>query len=206
MVRKINNPEPERRKKFVNESFETVIEFIIEEFKTFYGQIEIDGKIFVDGYVKQNYQFVGFNAKTYKKNMYNLSDKSDPVDWYFTGDVIYRQDNFKPIRRSKEGRGTHLLFKINEYIGDNCYIPSDGICFIKCVNFLLKRDMTEEFNKFIYSFSKHNRKGIMTCARIKGTIHSFNITILVIDVYVPKRFNKKIDMTGCCIYTKNISV
>ena len=43
------------------------------------------------------------------------------------------------------------IFKkdIVEYIGNSCYIPSSGNCFIKCINYLTGNDFTEEFLTFI---------------------------------------------------------
>ncbi|ESO92981.1 hypothetical protein LOTGIDRAFT_162007 [Lottia gigantea] len=83
-----------------------------------------------------------------------------------TGKIILHKDNFKEIKRSRVGRGTELLKKINEYKGRNCYIPTNGNCFIKCVNHVLNKDLTNEFKNFIINFPKVNRKGVMTTARI----------------------------------------
>ncbi|ESO84502.1 hypothetical protein LOTGIDRAFT_176122 [Lottia gigantea] len=85
---------------------------------------------------------------------------------YKKGKIILHKDNFKEIKRSRVGRGTELLKKINEYKGRNCYIPTNGNCFIKCVNHVLNKDLTNEFKNFIINFPKVNRKGVMTTARI----------------------------------------
>ncbi|ESP04509.1 hypothetical protein LOTGIDRAFT_170755 [Lottia gigantea] len=139
---------------------------VSNKFLTFKGQIEIDGEIFQDGKHKQFMKLLGFNAETFHTICRNMEEKSDPSDWYFTGSIFLLKDNFKEIKRSKVGRETELLKKINEYIGENCYIPTDGNCFIKCVNYVLNKDLTNEFQNFINGFSKANRKGVMTSARI----------------------------------------
>ncbi|ESO99368.1 hypothetical protein LOTGIDRAFT_158455 [Lottia gigantea] len=60
-----------------------------------------------------------------------------------TRKIILMKDNFQEIKRPRVGRGgTDLLKKINEYEGENCYIPTDGHCFIKCVNRVLNKDLT----------------------------------------------------------------
>ncbi|ESO99256.1 hypothetical protein LOTGIDRAFT_173744 [Lottia gigantea] len=94
------------------------------------------------------------------------------------------KDNFQEIKRSRVGRGgTDLLKKINEYEGENCYIPTDGHCFIKCVNRVLNEDYTREFQEYINGFSKANRKEVMTCARMKEFNKKFNTSF---QIYNPK--------------------
>ncbi|ESO95548.1 hypothetical protein LOTGIDRAFT_175166 [Lottia gigantea] len=170
---------PRIDEKIENELFDQVIRDMIDKFKSFKGQIEINREIFLDVKFKHNFQLAFFNDKMIERVVKNISEKSDNTDWYFTGRLIFRKNNFKPIIRSKVEKRTQLLFSIKEYIGKYCYIPSDGICFIKCVNFVSKRDLTQEFNDFIYSFPKHNRKGIMKQARIG----KFNDTY---QIYNPK--------------------
>ncbi|ESO99910.1 hypothetical protein LOTGIDRAFT_158068 [Lottia gigantea] len=97
--------------------------------------------------------------------------------------MIFHKNNFKEIKRSKKGSGVSLLKKIKEYIGINCYIPSDGCCFVKCVNRVLNEDYTREFQDFINSFQKSNRKGVMTTARICEFNKKFNTNF---QIYMPK--------------------
>ncbi|ESO88750.1 hypothetical protein LOTGIDRAFT_165163 [Lottia gigantea] len=113
-----------------------------------------------------------------------MDKKSDASDWYFTGKIILMKDNFQEIKRSRVGRGgTDLLKKINEYEGENCYIPTDGHCFIKCVNRVLNKDLTCKFQEYINGFSKANRKGVMTCARMNEFNKKFNTSF---QIYNPK--------------------
>ncbi|ESO90925.1 hypothetical protein LOTGIDRAFT_175785 [Lottia gigantea] len=146
-------------------------------------QIEIVGEITQDGKYKQDMKFVGFNTKTFVNFFATVDEKSDASDWYFTGKIIFRKNNFKEIKRSKKGSGVSLLKKIKEYIGINCYIPSDGCCFVKCVNHVLNKDYTREFQDFINSFQKSNRKGVMTSARICEFNKKFNTNF---QIYMPK--------------------
>ncbi|ESP02035.1 hypothetical protein LOTGIDRAFT_157165 [Lottia gigantea] len=128
-------------------------------------------------------KFVGFNTKTFVNFFATVDEKSDASDWYFKGKIIFRKNNFKEIKRSKNGSGVSLLNKIKEYIGINCYIPSDGCCFVKCVNYVLNKDYTREFQDFINSFQKSNRKGVMTSARICEFNKKFNTNF---QIYMPK--------------------
>ncbi|ESO85510.1 hypothetical protein LOTGIDRAFT_154997 [Lottia gigantea] len=100
------------------------------------------------------------------------------------GKIILRRNNFKEIKRSKKGSGVTILKKINEYSsGINCYIPSDRYCFVKCVNYVLNKDYTKEFQDFIDSFSKSNRKGVTTTARICEFNKKFNTNF---QIHMPK--------------------
>ena len=47
------------------------------------------------------------------------------------------------VDRSQYGRSTDFKQDFVEYIGRNCYIPTSGKCFIKCVNHLTGIDYTE---------------------------------------------------------------
>ncbi|ESO82264.1 hypothetical protein LOTGIDRAFT_170183 [Lottia gigantea] len=167
-----------------NALFSDVIKAISDKFKTFKGQIKIDGEIVEEGNHRQYMSLLGFNAKTFHNIFSNMDKKSDASDWYFTGKIILMKDNFQEIKRSRVGRGgTDLLKKINEYEGENCYIPTDGHCFIKCVNRVLNKDLTCKFQEYINGFSKANRKGVMTCARMNEFNKKFNTSF---QIYNPK--------------------
>ena len=53
------------------------------------------------------------------------------------------------VNRSNYGIGTDLKHDIIEFIGNNCYIPTIQLCFVKCFKFSTNRDSTEEFLNFI---------------------------------------------------------
>ena len=40
---------------------------------------------------------------------------------------------FKKANRSQNGKGTNFKQDIVEYIGNNCYVPTNGNCFINCI-------------------------------------------------------------------------
>ena len=67
---------------------------------------------------------------------------------------------------------------IVEYHGQNCYIPSSGICFIKC-NFFTKKDYTGGFSTFIRTEQK--RSNVMASARIQPFCRKYNINIGCFD-------------------------
>ena len=69
----------------------------------------------------------------------------DSEDVTFTG-YVYKLNtpHFKIVKRSAYGRGTNHMQEIVEHQGRNCYIPTSGMCFIKCI-ILLKRIIQKTF-------------------------------------------------------------
>ena len=108
----------------------------------------------------------------------NAIDNSgyDSEDVIFTG-WMYKLNTpeFKKVNRSQCGGGTDFKQDIVEYIGNNCYIPTSGNCFIKCINYFTKKDFTEEFLTFIRT--EQRRLNVMTCARIQPFCRENNIKI-----------------------------
>ena len=51
-----------------------------------------------------------------------------------------------------------------EYGGQNCYNPTSGHCFIKCIKNLTGKIYTEEFLTFVPT--EQRRSNVMTSARI----------------------------------------
>ena len=90
----------------------------------------------------------------------------DSEDVLFTG-WLYKQNTpeFKKVNRSQYGRGTDFKQDIVEYIGNNCYIPTSGNCFIKCIKYFTKKGYTEEFLTFIRT--EQRRSNVMTSARVQ---------------------------------------
>ncbi|ESO87325.1 hypothetical protein LOTGIDRAFT_154822 [Lottia gigantea] len=179
-----------------NGKLQIEINFPIQDFKI-KCQIEINGQIIQKEKHKQDMRLSGFTAQTFQ-SVYSMMDKkSDASDWYFSGEIILRKNNFKIVKRSKTGRGGNLLKKINEYAGENCYIPSDCYCFIKCVNHFMNKDLTKEFQDFVNSFQKSNRKEVMTTARISQFNKEFNTNFRIYNPndrhFQPKKVSEELD-------------
>ena len=85
----------------------------------------------------------------------------DSEDVFFTG-WLYKLNTpeFKKVNRSQYARVTDFKQDIVENIGNNCYIPANGNCFIKCINYFTKRDYTEEQKNFLPLF-KQNKEDQM---------------------------------------------
>ena len=90
----------------------------------------------------------------------------DSEDVTFTG-CIYKLNTpqFNAVKRSAYGKGTNYMQKIVEYHGQNCYIPTSGMCFVKCNNYFTEKVYTEEFLTSIRS--EQRRSNLKTLARIQ---------------------------------------
>ena len=124
---------------------------------------------------KTNIRFKNVNDfKSYNNAIDNSGYDSEDV--IFTG-WLYKLNTpeFKKVYTSQYGRGTAFKQNIVEYRGNNCYIPTSGNCFIKCIKYFTKKDYTEEFLTFIRT--KRRRSKVMTSARIQFFCRKHNITI-----------------------------
>ena len=95
-----------------------------------------------------------------------IDDGYDADDAIFNG-YIYKIDTpiFNKVKRSQYGNGCSFDKIILEYRGNNCFIPTKGYCFIKCVNFLTGQDYKQQYLEFIRN--EKRRSNIMTKARIQ---------------------------------------
>ena len=86
--------------------------------------------------------------------------------------------------------GANYLYQIKEYCGVNCYIPSDGRCFIKCFEKIYPYGTyaNQMFDDFLFNDYIKDRKGIMTNARFgalnKSLILIFPIIMKKIDINI----------------------
>ena len=48
------------------------------------------------------------------------------------------------VNRSHNGSGCDFKHEIIECQGTNCFIPTKGYCFVKCINFIKGEDYTEQ--------------------------------------------------------------
>ena len=69
--------------------------------------------------------------------------------------------------------------EILEYKGQNCYIPTSGMCFIKGKNYFSNKVYTEEFQDF--NRKEENRSVIITSARFQPFCKKYNINIGCFD-------------------------
>ena len=82
---------------------------------------------------------------------------------------------FNKVNRSQYGNGCSFDQIIEEYVGNNCFIPTKGYCFIKSVNFLTGQDYKEQYIEFIRS--EQRKSNIMTMARIQPYLRKLGIDL-----------------------------
>ena len=140
------------------------------------GDFELIGSMLI-GEIEQKTNIRFKNVNDFE-NYINAIDNVgyDSEDVIFTG-WLYKLNTpeFKKVNRSQYGRGTDFKQDIVEYIGNNCYIPTSGNCFINCINYFTKKDYTEEFLTFIRT--EQRRSNVMTAARIQPFCRKYNINI-----------------------------
>ena len=115
------------------------------------GDFELIGKMII-GPIEHKTNIRFKNMDDFERYINAIDIDYDSEEVIFTG-YVYKLDTpqFKTVKRSAYGKGTNHMQEIVEYHGRNCYIPTSGMCFIKCVNYFTKKDYTEEFLTFIRS-------------------------------------------------------
>ena len=85
-------------------------------------------------------------TKDLKNEPYESDSKNIAIDFkagdsIFTGYIyIIKTPEFNKVKRSDYGKGMDFRQDIIEVIGYNCYIPTSGICFRKCIDYLTGKD------------------------------------------------------------------
>ena len=99
---------------------------------------------------KTNIRFENINS--FESYINAIDIDYDGEDVIFTGWLYeLKTPRFNKVNRSQYGRGTDFKQHIVESIGNSCYIPTSGHCFIKRFNHLTGKDYTEEFLNFIWN-------------------------------------------------------
>ena len=129
------------------------------------GEFEMIGNLKVGEQIRQTH--IRFrNMDDYEAYINSIDQDYDSDDSVFNG-YIYKIDTpiFNKVKRSQYGNGSSFDKIILEYRGNNCFIPTKGYCFIKCINFLTCQDYKKQYLDFIQN--EKRRSNIMTMARIQ---------------------------------------
>ena len=143
------------------------------------GDFELNGKMII-GPIEHKTNIRFKNMDDFENYINAIDVDYDSEDVTFTG-YVYKLNtpHFKVVKRSAYGKGTNYMQEIVEYHGQNCYIPTSGMCFIKCINYFTKKDYTKEFLTFIKT--EQRRSNVMTSARIQPFCRKYNINIGCFD-------------------------
>ena len=143
------------------------------------GDFELIGKMII-GPIEHKTNIIYKNMEDFGNYINAIDVDYVSEDVTFTG-YVYKLNtpHFKIVKRSASGRGTNYMQEYVDYHGRNCYIPTSGMCFIKCIKYFTKKDYTEEFLTFIRN--EQRRSNVMTSARIQPFCKKYNINIGCFD-------------------------
>ena len=150
-----------------------------EILQNYTGDFELNGKMII-GPIEHKTNIRFKNMDDFERYINAIDVDYDSEDVTFSG-YVYKLNTpqFKVVRWSAYGRGTNYMQEIVEYLGQSCYIPSSGMCFIKCRNYFTKKDHTEEFLTFIRT--EQRRSNVMTSARVGSFCRKYTINIGCFD-------------------------
>ena len=116
------------------------------------------------------------NVDDFESSINAIDIDYDCEDVTFTG-YVYQINTppFNVAKRSAYDKSTNYMQEILEYQRQNCYIPTSGMCFIKCIKNFSDKDYTEELQGFIRN--EKYRSGVMASARIQPFCRKYNINI-----------------------------
>ena len=117
---------------------------------------------------------------------------------YYTGNIYRYFKNYKRINRSEHGRGANEFNNIEEYNGNNCYIPSGNGCFLKCINYIFKRDFSIEYFEFIKSYKR--RPNVMSRCRIPEFCNRYKIDIGIYDLNKQRILPRTVNQRDKCVH------
>ena len=120
-----------------------------EILQDYFGKFEMVGNLKVGDQIRQTH--VKFrNMDDFESYINSIDEGYDAVDCFFNG-YIYKLNTpqFNKVNSSQCGNGCDFKHEIIEYRGNNCFIPTKGYCFVKCINFLTGEDYKQQYLEFI---------------------------------------------------------
>ena len=110
----------------------------------------------------------------YEAYINKIDQDYESDDAIFNG-YIYKINTpqFSLVNRSQYGNGCDFKHEIIEYRGNNCFIPTKGYCFIKCINFITGEYCKEQYLEFIRN--EKRRSNVMIKAKIQPFSTANNI-------------------------------
>ena len=136
------------------------------------GDFEMVGNLKVGDQIRQTH--IRFrNMDDFESYINTIDEGYDAEDALFNG-YIYKLNTpqFNKVNRFQYGNGCSFDKIIIEYRGNNCFIPTKGYCFVKCINYLTGQDYKQEYSDFIRN--EKRRSNIMTMARIQAFCRANN--------------------------------
>ena len=79
------------------------------------------------------------------------------------------------MNRSQYGNGCDFKHEFFEYRGNNCFTPTKGYCFVKCINFITEKRYKEQY--LVFNRNEKRRSNTMTKARIQPFCRANNLNL-----------------------------
>ena len=167
----------------VNKNLHEIKQEILQDYE---GEFEMVGNLKVGDQIRQTH--IRFrNISDYEAYINSIDEEYDADDCILNG-YIYKLNTpqFNKVNRGQYGNGCSFDKIIIEYRGNNCYIPTKGYCFVKCVKNLTGQDYKQEYLDFIRN--EKRRTNIMTMARIQPfcSAEKINLGYYNIDKVFPR--------------------
>ena len=156
----------------VNKNLHEIKQEILQDYES---EFEMVGNLKVGDQIRQTHNRFR-NISDYEAYINAIDEGYDAEDAIFNG-YIYQINTpqFNKVNRSQYGNGCSFDKIIIEYRGNNCFIPTKGYCFVKCVNFMTGQDYKQQNLDFIRN--EKRRSNIMTMARIQPFCRANNINL-----------------------------
>ena len=150
-----------------------------------------DGKIDTIRFFKDSDESAKFIDKI-------LDKYDDHPSIYYTGNIFRYFRNFKFVTRSEHGRGANEFNNIQEYEGENCYIPSGNGCFLKCINYIFEKDFSTKNFEFIQSYKRGTK--VLTQCRIPEFCKRYKIDIGISYLKTKRILPQTVKQKNICVY------
>ena len=156
----------------IDKNLHEIKQEILQEYE---GDFEMVGNLKIGDQIRQT-KIRFRNISDYEAYINAIDQDYDSEDALFNG-YIYKLDTpqFNKVNRSQYGNGCSFDKLIVEYRGNNCFIPTKGYCFVKCINYLTGQDYKQQYLDFIRN--EKRRSNIMTKARIQPFCRANNIDL-----------------------------
>ena len=108
------------------------------------GEFEKVGNLKVGDQIRQ-FHIRFRNVADYESYINAIDREYDSENALFNG-YISKSDTpqFNIVKRSQYRNGCDFKHAIIEYQAKNCFIPTKGYCFVKCIKYLTKSDYKEQ--------------------------------------------------------------
>ena len=172
-----NNLQSELKKlnkiQVVNKNLHEIKQEILIDYNS---EFEMIGKLKFGDQIRQTH--IKFrNISDYEAYINAIDQDYDSEDVIFNGFIPkINTPQFNKVKRSQYGNGCSFDEITIEYRGNNCFIPTKGYCFIKCINYLTGQDYKQQYLDFIRN--EKRRSNIMTMARIQPCLKKIGIDLV----------------------------